>query len=107
MTNKPDEYRCAILADGVYVGNVYLTGITKDKADYHIFIGERNYWGKGVAREASKQILEHALSVLRLKRVELRVRKENCRAVSLYTSLGFKIINDDDTWFKMAKENCL
>lgn len=107
VINNSDEYRCAILADEVYVGNVYLTGITDEKADYHIFIGEKNYWGKGVAREASKQILEYAFSELRLKRVELRVRTENCRAVSLYTSLGFKIINDDDTWIKMAKENSL
>lgn len=50
---KANDYRCAILVDEVYVGNIYLTDIQDCKAHYHIFIGNRNYWGKGVAKKAS------------------------------------------------------
>ena len=48
-----NDYRCAILVDEVYVGNIYLTDIQEGKAHYHIFIGNKNYWGKGVAKKAS------------------------------------------------------
>lgn len=57
VTNNPLDYRCAILAEGVYVGNIYLTCIKGGKADYHIFIGDKSYWGKGVAKQASLLIL--------------------------------------------------
>lgn len=46
-----NDYRCAILVDEVYVGNIYLTDIQEGKAHYHIFIGNKNYWGKGVAKK--------------------------------------------------------
>lgn len=101
------DFRCAILVDGVYVGNIYLTDIIDKKADYHIFIGEKNYWGRGVAKEASKLILEYAFSTLRLNEVDLKVRKQNTRAIALYTSLGFEITNDEGDWMKMAKYNSL
>lgn len=46
-----NDYRCAILVEEVYVGNIYLTDIQEGKAHYHIFIGNKNYWGKGVAKK--------------------------------------------------------
>lgn len=72
IQNK-DEYRCAILVDDVYVGNIYLTGITTTSADYHIFIGNKDYWGKGVAKKALELILRYAFDDLKLKIVKLRV----------------------------------
>ena len=38
VTASPNDYRCAILADDVYVGNIYLTDIDGTSAHYHIFI---------------------------------------------------------------------
>ena len=54
----PSSKRFAILADGKYVGNIYLTDIKDKKGEYHVFIGEMDYWGKGIARKASEQIIE-------------------------------------------------
>ena len=48
---KANDYRCAILVDEVYVGNIYLTDIQDGKAHYHIFIGNKNYWGKGCCKK--------------------------------------------------------
>lgn len=62
VINNSNEYHCAILADEVYVGNVYLTDKTNEKTDYHIFIGEKDYWGKGIARKASELIIDYAFS---------------------------------------------
>ena len=88
IANK-DEYRCAIEADGKYIGNIYLTGIDGKSATYHIFIGDKEYWGKGIAYEASKLILKYAAGTLHLDSVNLKVRHMNRRACSLYGRLGF------------------
>ena len=100
-----NDYRCAILADGVYVGNIYLTDIGDGCATYHIFIGDRDYWGKGIAREASLQIIDYGFKELKLDKIFLEVRKQNERAVRLYLSIGFVILADCDEWVRMKISN--
>jgi RimJ/RimL family protein N-acetyltransferase len=96
--------RFAILVDDVYVGNIQLTDIIEyDTAQYHVFIGDRNYWGKGVAKLATHQILYYAKAVLGLKNIFLNVRKENFSAIKVYKQNGFKIVNEKENWIKM---NC-
>ncbi|MBR5237253.1 MAG: GNAT family N-acetyltransferase [Paludibacteraceae bacterium] len=104
VIQNENEYRCAILVDDEYVGNIYLTDITRTTAAYHIFIGNKDFWGKGVARTASELILEYAFDVLKLEYVYLRVKRENERALWLYKSLGFIIEESDDVWVKMKKK---
>ena len=107
VMNNPNDYRCAIIADNTYVGNIYLTDIDGVSAHYHIFIGNKDYWGKGVAKKASKQIIDYAFGSLGLKRIILRVRKDNVRAIRLYHSLGFSITENDSKWNKMILTNTL
>lgn len=98
---NPSDYRCAIIADGQYVGNIYLTDIKNGRANYHIFIGEKDVWGKGVARKASESIIEYAFSRLKLSKILLKVRPENERACRLYLSLGFKETGRDNEFTSM------
>ena len=105
VIKNENEYRCAILADGEYVGNIYLTDITEASAEYHIFLGNKNFWGKGIAKKASLLILEYAFDVLNLKNIYLKVRKENKSAVLLYNSLGFREEENDGIWSLMKKSN--
>lgn len=96
--------RFAILVDDVYVGNIQLTDIIEyDTAQYHVFIGDRNYWGKGVAKLATHQILYYAKVVLGLKNIFLNVRNENFSAIKVYKKNGFKIVIEKEDWIKM---NC-
>lgn len=101
IANK-NNYRCAILADGVYVGNIYLDDINTLQAHYHIFIGNREYWGKGVAKKASKLIIKEAFSQLTVESIILRVKKENTIAYLLYKSLGFVEQCIDGNWLTMV-----
>jgi RimJ/RimL family protein N-acetyltransferase len=39
--------RFAILCDGEYIGNVQLTNINNDSAEFHIFIGKKSFGEKG------------------------------------------------------------
>lgn len=102
VTTNPKDYRCAILADGVYVGNIYLTDIDGKAANYHIFIGNKEYWGKGVAKKASLLILDYAFSTLKLETVKLKNRKENTSAFMLYKKLGFEVKNEENFWISMV-----
>ncbi|MBO6023329.1 MAG: GNAT family N-acetyltransferase [Bacteroidales bacterium] len=104
---NPNDYRCAILVDGVYIGNIYLTDIDGYSAHYHIFIGNKDYWGKGVAKKASQLILDYAFNKLGLKIVKLKVRKENISAVKLYEKLCFKAVEEDGKWIVMEKQNII
>ena len=101
VTANPTDYRCAILVDEVYVGNIYLTDIKEGTAHFHIFIGDKSYWGKGVAKRASLLILEYAFNVLNIKEVLLRVRNVNTSAYNLYLRLGFKDVKVDGIWTLM------
>lgn len=105
VTRNPADYRCAILADDAYVGNIYLTDIDGTTAHYHIFIGNKDYWGKGVAKNASQLILDYAFNTLKLLSVQLRVRKENIAAFTLYKKLGFVEVKEEDHWISMIIQN--
>ncbi len=96
--------RFAIIIDDIYVGNVQLTDIIENEsAEYHIFIGDKNYWGKGLAKLVTYQILYFAKELLDLKNVFLKVRKENSAAISVYKRNGFARVSKDGEWLNM---NC-
>lgn len=105
VISRKNEYRCAILADGEYVGNIYLTDILDNHATYHIFIGEKKYWGTGVARKASELIIRYGFDVLNLKAINLEVRLNNLRAIKLYERLGFKKVSKDEEYIYMIINN--
>jgi len=100
---NPHDYRCAIIVDGVYVGNIYLTEINDGVAHYHIFIGDKSYWGKGVAKLASLQIIEYGFRTLNLNQIILRVKSMNLSACNLYKALGFNEVQSDGEWITMSK----
>jgi len=101
VTVDPTSRRFAILADERYVGNIYITDIRDGVGEYQIFIGEERYWGKGVARTASQQIIEFGKTSLGLLSIKLRVRETNHRALSLYQSLGFEATGEEGDFTTM------
>ena len=98
VLKRHNEKRFAIIADGVYIGNTQLTDITNESAQLHIFIGDKNYWGKNIATSAVSLLLYEAKK-LNLKTVYLLVNKNNIPAIKAYKKNGFKItktnISDD------------
>ncbi len=83
-----------------YVGNVQLKDITREDAVFHIFIGEKSYWGKGVGTAATELILDYAEHKLKLKSIKLKVQKSNTAAVKIYENAGFKVNGLDDETFQ-------
>lgn len=85
------RYDAVIEADGVPVGTIGLLSIDRKngKAEYYIAMGETDYKGKGVAKEASRLILEHGFEKLGLNRIYLFTEIENTAAQKLFERVGF------------------
>ncbi|HYO06618.1 MAG TPA: GNAT family N-acetyltransferase [Phototrophicaceae bacterium] len=106
VLSRPDEKRFAICLRDTdeYIGNVQLTGINSYEAEFHIFIGEKKYWGKGFGTKVTNLAVEYAFNVLKLQCVYLFVKKENVAAVRAYEKAGFgKIIEDENGNLRLAK----
>jgi len=98
VLKKRDEKRFAICLskNNQYIGNVQLTHIENAKARFHIFIGEKSFWGKGIATKATKLILKYAFNELKIKEIYLLVNRENHAAIKAYEKSGFKIIKEEE-----------
>lgn len=73
------------------VGSVYLRDIdrTNHKAEYGIFIGEKDALSCGYGTQAAKLMKEYAFGSLKLHKLMLRVLAGNDRAKRSYEKAGF------------------
>lgn len=80
-------------AEGKVIGNCGLHQIdwSNRNAILGIFIGDKNYWGKGFGTDATKTLLGYAFKEAGLHRVELQVFAFNLRAIRVYDKCGFKL----------------
>ena len=58
-------------------------------AEFYITIGEKDFWGKGIADEVVELLLEYAFIELGLEKVYLHTFKYNKRAGRVYERNGF------------------
>jgi ribosomal-protein-alanine N-acetyltransferase len=96
ITEQIDSKVCiwAIIdkSSNVHIGNIKIDPIhnTHKYGEYGILIGDKNYWGKGFAKEASKAVLSYFFTKKDyLRKINLGVVKDNVDAVILYHKLGF------------------
>ncbi len=102
VLSRPNEKRFAIMADDVYIGNTYLTDISNQTAEFHIFIGRPDYWGKGIAGVVITHILSYAKDI-NLKVIHLEVHQDNISALKLYQKAGFVETGQNGQMIKMEK----
>jgi hypothetical protein len=77
------------------------------QAEFHLFIGEESYWGKGIGEKATKLILDYAFLTLNLNNIRLDVDKENIPAIKIYTRQGFVGLDSKESYMvmKITKED--
>jgi RimJ/RimL family protein N-acetyltransferase len=75
------------------IGFATFSGLDPDNGSvlYHITIGERDAWNRGLGTETTSLMLAHAFDRLGLHRVGLTVFEYNERAVRAYEKAGFRI----------------
>ena len=90
-----DSLVFAILANGEgrLIGNCGLDQIdwTNRHAVFGIFIGDKNYWGKGYGTDATRTVLRYAFEEAGFHRIELVVFDFNPRAIRVYEKVGFRL----------------
>ncbi|SCL87639.1 GNAT family N-acetyltransferase [Sporanaerobacter sp. PP17-6a] len=55
-----------------------------------IFIGNKDYWGKGYGQEVLKLLLDFGFNILNLHNISLKVYSFNQQAIKCYKKVGFK-----------------
>lgn len=76
------------------IGNIGLEDVDllDRKAVLGIFIGDKEYWGKGYGKEAIELLLDFSFNILNLNSIMLIVKAFNKRAIRCYEKCGFKLI---------------
>lgn len=88
---EENRYDAVIEADGMPVGTIGLINIDRknNKAEYYIAMGEVAYKGRGVAKEASRLLLQYGFGELGLNRIYLFTETRNVAARKLFEKIGF------------------
>ncbi|HTN21397.1 MAG TPA: GNAT family N-acetyltransferase [Pelobium sp.] len=95
------RFAICIKETGQYIGNVQLVNVKDKSADFHLFIGDSSFWGKGIGQEATRLVLYYAFNLLNLYDVMLKVHRKHIAAKKLYEKMGFQVINDKGVFIQM------
>lgn len=91
-----EGYNFAIvdLENDELIGNCGLMSVDNIQrtAELGIFIGNKEYWGKGYGQEVIGLILNFGFNILNLHNIMLKVKAFNKRAIKCYEKCGFKMI---------------
>ena len=95
VTHDPSQVNFVILSkgsDSQPAGTISLTSIDvrSRHAEYGRLFVAPQHRGSGVARRASRLLLDYAFRELNLQKIYLRVFADNEPAIRLYTHLGFE-----------------
>ena len=77
---------------GTHIGNISLQKIDpiSKTGEFAILIGEKEYWGKGIATEAARLLLRHGFQTLNLHRIYCGTSSTNTAMQKLAKTLGMK-----------------
>jgi len=97
QANKPDSDSLLLgifwSENSLHIGNALLGPIDEKNSTAEIsnMIGEKDYWGKGVAVDADKMIIHYAFAELKLNKMTIGNIAPNRAATFLTYQLGFKL----------------
>jgi len=76
-----------------HVGNIKLGTIKWDHhvSDISFFIGDTNYWGKGIATAAVKKVVNFGFTKLKLNKVNAGYYQNNLSSAKVFKKSGFSI----------------
>ena len=103
--NSRNTHFFAIISksNNLHIGNIKLDfhDSKSNISEMGILIGDKYYWGKGIAKDACSLVLDYGFKKLNLRKIFLAVFENNIHAIKLYKSLGFK------TEGKLIKQVCI
>ncbi len=82
----------AIFAGEMHIGNVKLSvNTTHHYADVGIMVGSKEHWGRGYAKRAISEVVDHAFKELKLKKLTAGMVITNRRSLGAFLSNNFQI----------------
>lgn len=94
--SKEHVYGIVDKEKGILIGNVGLSNLNHihKTAEIGIFIGNKEYWGKGYGTEAMSLLIDYSFKILGLENIILKVFSFNARARRSYEKVGFRRIGE-------------
>lgn len=86
---RSDTIRMAIIADGMYVGNIFIDNIENGEGEMHIHIFNPFYWGKGVGKKATVLFIRHLLEHTGVRKIYQYINHCQLRNMSIAKDCGF------------------
>lgn len=102
LSGKEDYQVWGISCGGRKIGAAGLKKIRDGSAEYFVYIGDKDYWGRGLGGQIMRQILDRALE-LGLSHIYLNVVTENERAIRSYEKAGFSRTGEKDGQVQMSR----
>ena len=93
LNNKNNTFGIITLKDDTPIGLLAFLDYDKvnNKAELRKLLGEREFRGKGYAKEATKMWIEYGITKLKLRKIYLHTIDTNIANIRLNKDLGFKI----------------
>lgn len=102
---KENDYTFVIEYRGIPVGQIALYNFDAENRSAEIgriVIGNSEFAGRGLAREAVDALLHLGRNFFGLQTIHLEVRSDNDRAIALYNRCGFVVTHADPEFTQMA-----
>jgi RimJ/RimL family protein N-acetyltransferase len=92
--SKEHNYTIIENSNNELIGNCGFVDIDNlnQTAEVGIFIGNKDFWNKGLGTEALCLLLDYGFKALNLHNIQIRVYSYNKRAIKCYEKCGFKHI---------------
>jgi len=95
LDGNPNEIFFAIcdIKNDKHIGNIKLGPINwyHRKGDISLLIGDKNYWGRGVATEAIHLVVEFGFKTLNLHKLNAGYYENNIGSAKAFEKCGFKV----------------
>lgn len=74
-----------------HIGNIKIGNINwiHRYADIGLIIGEKEYWGKGIAKEAIKIVINYSFYILNIRKIIAGIYSENIGSIKAFERNGF------------------
>ncbi|MCI7163897.1 MAG: GNAT family N-acetyltransferase [Butyricimonas virosa] len=98
-----DYYIWGVKYNDIPIGACGIKHKTFDNGEYWGYIGEKNYWGRGIGKKML-QFIEQRAKIMNLNTLYLHVSNDNVRAFNLYCQFGYLVISMNGNLVKMSKQ---
>ena len=87
------DFLFGIFLNNNHLGNIKLGPIdwAKGEAQISFFLGEKNFWGKGIMFKVIKKLLSFAFQTLRLTEIKAGYDKKNIASAKIFEKCNFNI----------------